>query len=757
MAPEVATAGGRDQRRQLLLGTLSFTVCFAVWGLVGAFAKEFQSQLGLTASQTAVLVAVPVLLGSVARIPMGLLADRQGGRPVFAVLMAAVALPALMVPAARSYGALLVLAFCVGLAGASFPIGISFVSRWTPRERQGAALGIYALGNAGQSLAVFGGPVLAYSLGWGWENVFRLAAGVTAVWAVGFALLGRDAPGERAAPGLAAMLADAARERLCWVLSAFYFLTFGGFVAFSVYLPTLLADLFGLSRTDAGLRAAGFVILATVLRPVGGWLSDRVGAARVLAVVFGGVVPFALLLAWPVMVPFTVGALGCAALMGLGNGAVYKLVAEYFPDRTGTVGGVVGALGGLGGFFPPILLGLCQDHLHVRWPGFVLLAATAGLLYAVNQRVFEPLQEESEQDWPPELRRVAEALRAGAWATLVTGLLIAAIVVGSRNLEYFDAALVVYTFAVIFATWGLTYHYYVWLQKPPTRVYWRRGWELARRGGWAAARSLVTATGTHLLAQTFIRRRSPLRWWMHQLLFWGCLLAVAITFPLVFGWVHFTSAPDDQMRYVAHVFGFEAFAFPARSLMGWMIFHGLDFSAILVLGGVSLALWRRLRDEGAQAVQHLQRDFQPLVLLFAISVTGLMLTASSLWLRGALYEFLALTHQVTVVAGLLYLPFGKFFHIFQRPAQLGVKLYQQAGDAGEGAFCAGCGERYASRLQIDDLKREALPPLGFDYRGEDGAAHWQDLCGACKRKAVATAQLGLMAAAGLAPAPPEGD
>ena len=183
---------------------------------------------------------------------------------------------------------------------------------------------------------------------------------------------------------------------------------------------------------------------------------------------------------------------------------------------------------------------------------------------------------------------------------------------------------------------------------------------------------------THVAFQTFIAKRSHLRWWMHQLIFWGCLLAVAITFPLVFGWVHFRSAPNDQMLYVSYVFGFPVASFKIRTVLSWTIFHGLDIAAVMVLIGIFLALWRRLRDQGAQAVQSFAMDFFPLILLTAISVTGLALTASTMWLRGNFYDFLSI-HAITVVAGLLYLPFGKFFHIFQRPAQLGVKLLSGGG------------------------------------------------------------------------------
>jgi len=727
--------------RHVALGTLAFAVCFAAWGLVSAFAVRFRERLHLTATETALLVAVPVLLGALARLPMGILADRFGGRVVFSVLMAAVAVPVYLVPAAPTYGILLVAAFFLGLAGSSFSVGVVYVSRWGPPDRQGSILGVYGLGTMGQSAAVFLGPLLAGVIGW--ERVFHVVAAALVVSAAAFAVLARDAPARTPPQGFAAMVQVLVRERLSWALAAFYFLTFGGFVAFSIYLPTLLRDDFGLTPADAGFRAAGFVVLATLMRPVGGALADKVGGARVLNAVFLGVVPFALLLAWPSIVPFTVGALGCAALLGLGNGAVFALVPKYFPAATGTVTGLVGAMGGLGGFFPPLLLGAFRDTLGAIWPGFVLLALTAVALARVNARVFLPREEAEAGALPPEMAAAAERLRAGGWATMVASLLVAAIVVGSRNLQNFDAALVIYTFAVVFAAWGVAYHYAVWLQRPPTRVFWRRGWQLARqRGLLRAVPRLAALAGTHLFAQGFIRRRSALRWWMHQCLFWGCLLAAAITFPLVFGWVHFRSLGQDPRTYVAYVFGFPTFSFPVRSVFAWLLFHGLDVAAVLVLAGIALSLWRRMRDQGALAVQSFGMDFFPLILLFAISVTGLALTASTLWLRGQFYGFLSILHAITVIAALLYLPFGKFFHIFQRPAQLGVKLYQDAGADGEGAFCARCGERFASRMHIDDLA-SVLPQLGFDYRIAGPAGHWQQVCPACKRKSIALAQLRL--------------
>ncbi len=727
--------------RHLILGTFSFTICFAAWGMISAFAPHFRQLLKLSATETALLVAVPVLLGSLARIPVGMLTDRFGGRALFSLLMSLVAAPLFLVPMAASYRTLIVVAFALGLAGSSFAVGIGYVSRWFPVKRQGSALGIYGLGNIGQSLAVFLGPLVAGAFGE--RVVFQGMAALLVVWAIVFALLASNAPVTAPPKGLGAMVAVLTRERLSWVLALFYFLTFGGFVAFSIYLPTLLRDQFGLRPVDAGFRTAGFVVLATLLRPVGGWLSDKIGGARVLSATFLGIAVFALLLGWPSMLPFTVGALGCAALLGVGNGAVFQLVPRYFPSQTGTVTGLVGAMGGMGGFFPPLLLGFFRDRIGVVWPGFVLLSATSFVLWWINHKVFVPSQEAFELTLPPELIRTADRVRAGAWATMWTILLAAAIVVGSRNLENFDPALVVYTFAVVFAMWGVTYHYYVWLQKPPTKVYWQRGWQLFREQGILRSLARIIAlAATNIAAQGFIRRRSRLRWWMHQLIFWGCVLAVLITFPLVFGWIHFTTLPDDQMTYLAYVFGFPAMTFRVRTLISGILFHGLDIAAFLVIAGIGLALWRRMREKGAQTLQSLATDFFPLIVLFAISLTGLVLTVSQMWLRGAFYDFMALLHAITVVAALLYLPFGKFFHIFQRPAQLGVKLYQRAGETGEGALCARCGQRFASRMHIDDLRR-ILPPLGFDYTLPSPVGNLQELCPACKRKSLSAAQLRL--------------
>jgi predicted MFS family arabinose efflux permease len=633
---------------------------------------------------------------------------------------------------------LLAAAFLVGLAGSSFAIGAAFVSRWSAPGTQGAMLGIYGLGTLGQSLAVFIGPVAAAAFGW--QQVFYGLAVLLAIWAGLFGMLARDRPGVARPAGVSDMVRVLRTSPIAWLLGAFYFLTFGGFVAFSIYLPTLLRAQFGLTPADAGFRAAGFVVVATCLRPVGGWLADRIGGSQVLSWVFGGIAVFAWLLAWPSMLPFTIGALACAALMGLGNGAVFKLVPEHFPKETGTVTGLVGALGGLGGFFPPLLLGGFRDALGVVWPGFLLLSAAALTLRWLNRRVFHPPDVAWRAALPQTLQGQVDRIRAGAWATLVTLALAAAIVVGSRRLQHFDAALVAYTFASLFAAFGISYRYAMWIERPPTRLYWRRGWQMFFARGWRARNAVTLAqrVAVDVAANRFIFRRGRFRGLAHAMIMWGCVLAAAITFPLVWGWIHFETVPGDLSMYRTFLFGLPVQDFPVESALAFVVFHGLVWSSFLVIGGVLLAFRRRMIDHGAAAVQQFGQDILPLLLLFAISVTGLMLTASYTWMKGYAYDFLAILHAATVIVTLLWLPFGKLFHIFQRPAQLGVGFYQDAGRRGEQAACKRCGQPFAPAMMVRDLaavERE----LGFRYELEDGG-HYQDICPACRRALFGLAQ-----------------
>jgi hypothetical protein len=331
-----------------------------------------------------------------------------------------------------------------------------------------------------------------------------------------------------------------------------------------------------------------------------------------------------------------------------------------------------------------------------------------------------------------------KALLYGLIAAIIN---ILAIYFGSGMMRHFDNALIAYTSACVLATFATVYRYAVWLQKPPTALYWRRGWELFLRPSRLPANIAYLAGlfWRNIVAQTFIGGRSKTRWAAHFLMSWGCLAAVAVTFPLVFGWVSFEAQPADPGMYEAFVFGIPAGAFAAHSFIGWIVFHLLDFCSVAVIAGMSLAMRRRTRDPGALAVQQFHMDFLPLILLFSVAVTGLMLTVSAQWMHGASYSFIALLHAFSVIVTLLYLPFGKFFHIFQRPANLGVQYYKREGAATDQAHCVRCGDPYASRLHVEDLKR-VLDGLGLDQRFDDGV-HYQDVCPRCRRRLLASNQL----------------
>ena len=327
--------------------------------------------------------------------------------------------------------------------------------------------------------------------------------------------------------------------------------------------------------------------------------------------------------------------------------------------------------------------------------------------------------------------------RGVTWGLLAVAVVVALTFIGSDQLVWFDAALVGYLFGVVFAVFGVVYRYAVWLRRPPTAMLNRRGWDAFKARKARNAAALPALVGTQLLAHTFIYRRSKTRWLAHQLVFWGCILAAAITFPLTLGLLHFESVGQQADRYQVYVSRVGTAQFDADTILGWIIFHGLDIAAVLVLAGVFIFLRRRLNDPGALAVER-GGDFLVLAGLFAVSVTGLFLTVSSMWLDGQFYAALNTLHALTVILGLMYLPFGKLFHIFQRPGNLGVAYYKHANDEGPQAVCRRCGDEFASAQQVADL-REVLPQVGFDYSAGDGD-HYQDTCPRCRRASVTLAQ-----------------
>jgi hypothetical protein len=310
--------------------------------------------------------------------------------------------------------------------------------------------------------------------------------------------------------------------------------------------------------------------------------------------------------------------------------------------------------------------------------------------------------------------------------------------VGSRSLQNFDAALISYLMGTVFAVFGIAYRYSVWLQRPPTRMYWRRSMQFLFSKDFVpyALRSLKLFV-RNILFQRFIYHRSSTRWWGHFMLATGCLIAFAITIPLTFGWIHFELKPGDDVTYYAKFLGFEAGAFVLGSPQAFIAFHGLVWCSVLVTIGAILMLKRRLTNGGLIATQTFEGDWLPLILLIAISVTGLGISYDYTFLQGKTYQFMAVTHAVTVILFLVWMPFGKFFHIFQRLAQLGANLYKIEGSKRGMAVCPHTGKEFASQTHINDLKT-VTKELGFDFTLEDGSSHL-DLSPEGKRSALARA------------------
>lgn len=341
--------------------------------------------------------------------------------------------------------------------------------------------------------------------------------------------------------------------------------------------------------------------------------------------------------------------------------------------------------------------------------------------------------------------RVAAVL-AGVIASLA---LIALIVLGSRGFRWFDAALIGYAVGTVFATAAVTYKYTFWLMRPQTGRYFQRGWQLflslERFRHYAAL--VPSAIFTGLLAQTFIRKRSYYRWIMHLCIFWGVILSLCITFPLTFGWLRFTQVANGQ--YLIWVLGFPLFSFDPYSVFGFMIYHALVFTSLLLFVGLVMAFHRRFHDVAPITIQRFGFDIVPLALLFAIVLTGVALTADSTFFGGAYYWFISLTHEGVVVLWLISLPFGKFFHIIERPATVGIELYWRVGEDSEAHHCPRCGKAFAPALFISDLKR-TLGDIRQDYAvtrerrartatqtaaqaSAEQYTWWQDFCPDCKR------------------------
>ena len=394
-----------DQNRALGLSTFAFTICFAVWTLFAITGVEIKQDLGLNDTQFGLLVGTPILTGSLVRLFLGVWADQYGGRIVFALTMLASAASTFLLSYADSFLMMLLAALGLGLAGGGFAVGVAYVSKWFPAERQGAALGFFGMGNVGAAVTKFVAPWIMVAMGW--QAVAQIWAGVLAVVAVLFFLTAKDDPEllarrkSGAMPmGLMAQLEPLKNEQV-WRFSLYYFFVFGAFVALALWLPNYLIGVYGVDIKVAGMLAATFSLSASLFRAYGGILSDRYGARRVMYATFGVSMLCLFMLSYPStdyvihgikgdirlstsmgLIPFVITIFVLGFFMSLGKAAVFKHIPVYYPGHVGSVGGLVGLVGGLGGFILPIVFGAVNDLTGIWTSCFMVLFALVAMALA---------------------------------------------------------------------------------------------------------------------------------------------------------------------------------------------------------------------------------------------------------------------------------------------------------------------------------------------------------------------------------------
>ena len=387
-----------DANRALGLSTGAFTVCFAVWTIFSIIGLQIKDQLALSETQFGLLIGMPILTGSLVRVVLGVMTDRMGGRAVYTLTMLSAALATFLLSFATTYPQMLLAALGVGMAGGSFAVGVAYVSRFFPAERQGTALGIFGVGNVGAAVTKFIAPFVMLAIGW--QGTAQVWAGVLALTAILFWVFGKDDPVTAARRGEAAPLRSLAEEfaplrnAQVWRFGLYYFFAFGAFVALALWLPRYLIGVYGFDVKTAGMIGAAYSIPASIFRAYGGILSDRIGARQVmlatlivsliatgvLSMPAGQFVPAGMDGATPVQVGiapmvFMVIVFILGFFMSLGKAAVYKYIPVYYPANVGAVGGLVGMIGGLGGFFLPLLFGWLKDVTGLWSSCFMVLFA----------------------------------------------------------------------------------------------------------------------------------------------------------------------------------------------------------------------------------------------------------------------------------------------------------------------------------------------------------------------------------------------
>jgi NNP family nitrate/nitrite transporter-like MFS transporter len=436
-----------DQNRALWLSTIAFTVCFAVWTIFAIIGIQIKRELNLSDTEFGLLVGTPILTGSLIRLMLGIWSDQYGGRIVYTFTMLAAAVMTALLTFAYSYPTFLLAALGVGIAGGSFSVGVAYVAKWFPKEKQGTALGIFGAGNVGAAVTKFAAPVVMVA--YGWKTVALVWAAALAVMAIVFFVMTKDDPdlarrratGEKPEP-LSAML-EPLKNVQVWRFSLYYFFVFGAFVALALWLPRYLIGVYGLDIQTAGMIGALYSIPASVFRAYGGHLSDKYGARTIMYWTFVVSVVCTFILSYPPtqyvvegirgpvtfstrmgLFGFIVTAFVLGFFMSLGKAAVYKHIPVYYPDRVGAVGGVVGLVGGLGGFVLPIAFGALNDLTGVWqscfWLLFLIVSVSLAWMHIAIRQMEKTAAEEGvpAQALPqlPEMQPVHGPAQRGALA-----------------------------------------------------------------------------------------------------------------------------------------------------------------------------------------------------------------------------------------------------------------------------------------------------------------------------------------------------
>lgn len=384
-----------DMLRAIILSTIAFTCCFAVWTIFSIIGIRIKYEIGLNDTQFGFLVATPILTGSLCRIALGILTDKYGGRLIFALLMLVSSIFLYLLSYATDYYMCIMSALGIGLAGGGFAVGIAYVSRCYPQELQGTALGIFGVGNFGAAITNFCAPFLLFL---GWHGVAKLYAVLFASTAILFYILSKDDPvleymkkNNIKSKSIIEQLYPLKNIQV-WRFAFYYFFVFGAFVALALWLPRYYIGVYGLDIKMAGMLTAFYSFPGSVFRAVGGFFSDKIGARKVMYITFIGSIACLFFMSYPAttyiiqgvsgditfslrlsLIPFVILTFFLGFFMSLGKAAVYKHIPVYYPDNVGSVGGAVGLIGGLGGFFCPILFGMLNDLIGVWTSCFMLL------------------------------------------------------------------------------------------------------------------------------------------------------------------------------------------------------------------------------------------------------------------------------------------------------------------------------------------------------------------------------------------------